>query len=237
MQKRTREILALALLGVLLVVGLCAMAYYMLVGHNWNVTASNIDDRIGKMDGYAVVLYEGTQPSDPDERASAKKPETDSPALETATGFVEANAEADDQLNTAIDVYLDKGAVVFTLDATDLDRYSEPFVVAKNGIRMGFLSAGNSELRSAIRKDIQYLSEQDVDYIVALTDDVTLPSLAEDGTVTGISLIICNDHEGGLAHDQYRGSSFCVNAPHMGEVGVVIVSPSGFFSCKTVDKQ
>ena len=237
MQKRTREILAHALLGALLVVGLGAMAYYMLVGHNWNVTASNIDDRIGKMDGYAVVLYEGTQPRKPDDRPASSSAGNESAALGEASGFVESYAEADAQLREATDVYLDKGAAVFTLDATDLERYSEPFVVSKNGIRMGFLSAGNAELRSDIRKDIQYLADQHVDYTVAITDDTTLPALAEDGTVEGISLIICNDAEGGRVHDQYRGSSFCVNVPHMGEVGVVIVSPSGVFSSKTVEKR
>ena len=59
MQKRTREILALALLGLLAIVAAGAMGYYMLVGHNWNVAASNIDDSIGQMDGYTVFLYEG----------------------------------------------------------------------------------------------------------------------------------------------------------------------------------
>jgi len=61
MQKRTREIIAVLLLGVLLLVGAGAMGYYILIGHNWNVAASHIDDSIGKMDGYTVLLYAGTR--------------------------------------------------------------------------------------------------------------------------------------------------------------------------------
>lgn len=48
----------LALLGI---GAACAMGWYILAGHGWNVTASNIDDSIGQMDGYTVLLIEGTR--------------------------------------------------------------------------------------------------------------------------------------------------------------------------------
>lgn len=61
MQKRTREIAALVLLAVLGAGAMLAMGWYILAGHGWNVTASNIDDSIGQMDGYTVLLIEGTR--------------------------------------------------------------------------------------------------------------------------------------------------------------------------------
>lgn len=61
MQKRTREIAALVLLAVLGAGAVVAMGWYILAGHGWNVTASNIDDSIGQMDGYTVFLFEGTR--------------------------------------------------------------------------------------------------------------------------------------------------------------------------------
>lgn len=61
MQKRTREIAALVLLAVLGAGAMLAMGWYILAGHGWNVTASNIDDSIGQMDGYTVLLLEGTR--------------------------------------------------------------------------------------------------------------------------------------------------------------------------------
>lgn len=66
MQKRTREIIALVLLLVLGVGVALAMGWYILVGHNWNVAASNIDDSLGQMDGYTVFLVQGTRPLERD---------------------------------------------------------------------------------------------------------------------------------------------------------------------------
>ena len=62
MDKRSREKLALALLAVLMLVAVGAMGWYILVGHSWNKAASHIDDAVGKMDGYTVILYEGIVP-------------------------------------------------------------------------------------------------------------------------------------------------------------------------------
>lgn len=55
----------LVVLGIGVALG---MGWYILVGHNWNVAASNIDDSLGQMDGYTVFLVQGTRPL---ERASA----------------------------------------------------------------------------------------------------------------------------------------------------------------------
>ena len=59
MEKRTREIIALVLLVVLGLSAACAMGWYILVGHNWNRAATHIDDLVGSMDGYTVVVYDG----------------------------------------------------------------------------------------------------------------------------------------------------------------------------------
>ena len=59
MEKRTREIIALILLVVLGLSAACAMGWYILVGHNWNRAAIHIDDLVGSMDGYTVVVYDG----------------------------------------------------------------------------------------------------------------------------------------------------------------------------------
>lgn len=59
MEKRTREIIALVMLLILGIGVACAMAWYILVGHNWNQAATHIDDMVGSMDGYTVVLFDG----------------------------------------------------------------------------------------------------------------------------------------------------------------------------------
>lgn len=59
MEKRTREIIALVMLIVLGMIVAGAMAWYILVGHNWNQAATHIDDMVGSMDDYTVVVYDG----------------------------------------------------------------------------------------------------------------------------------------------------------------------------------
>ena len=211
MQKRTREILALALLGVLLVVGVAAMGYYILVGHNWNVAASNIDDSIGQMDGYTVILYEGTQPL----------------TAESAGQDREADVE-----EIAAD-YRAKGADVFKVKASDLLRHREPYLMSRNGKRLGFLSVGNAELRSRVRADVAYLDDSGADCIIALSDDMTLGELSAEGIVSGISVIIYGAPKGEAENGVYCGSAYCVRAPEAGEVGAVIISSSGVCSTKT----
>lgn len=64
---------------MLLVLGVgvaCAMAWYILVGHNWNQAATHIDDMVGSMDGYTVVVFDGVikrpKEADDDSQAIAK---------------------------------------------------------------------------------------------------------------------------------------------------------------------
>lgn len=59
MEKRTREILALILLVVLGLSVAFGMGWYIFVGHNWNRAATHIDDLVGSMDGYTVVVFDG----------------------------------------------------------------------------------------------------------------------------------------------------------------------------------
>ena len=75
MGKRTREIVALVMLALLGLIVLAAMVWYIFIGHNWNIAASNIDESIGQMDGYTVILYEGqTLPSTERNRISSNQP-------------------------------------------------------------------------------------------------------------------------------------------------------------------
>ena len=236
MQKRTREILAVALLALLLVAGGSAMGYYLFIGHNWNVAASNIDDTIGQMDGYTVLLYAGTRtPEGEEEDSNAASSDAglsdDEPAVKLADLLDEQAAD----LERVVESYREKGANVFVLDVSDLHRYSEPFVVAKNGMRIGLLSAGKAERRSDIRADALYLSKKEVSLTVAVTNDERLDEAAEAGLIGDVSIIVCDDQLGRFPNGRYCGSTFCAHTPYVGEVGVLIVSPSGVLSVKTID--
>lgn len=60
MASRTREKLALLVFALLILLGLAGVAWYLVVGHSWNVAASNIDDSVGQMEGYTAIVYAGT---------------------------------------------------------------------------------------------------------------------------------------------------------------------------------
>ena len=233
MRKRTREILALVLLAALLVVGLSAMGYYIIVGHNWNVTASHIDDSIGQMDGYTVFVYEGTQPSPAErERISDAQPMLDDGARGASVEDRESNWGGDPvDIKDVAKSYRDKGAVVFTVSAGEPERYSDPFVVAKAGKRVGFMSAVKPLRKTVARRAVRDLELAKAECIVAVTDDSTLC----EPLVRGISIIVCDDDEQGPSPDgEWHDSTYCVGVPYIGEVGAVIMSPSGVLSTKTI---
>ena len=60
MEKTSREKIALIVFLILAIGMGCILFGYVLAGHSWNVTASNIDDAFGNMEGYTAIVYEGT---------------------------------------------------------------------------------------------------------------------------------------------------------------------------------
>ena len=60
MEKTSREKIAL-IVFLVLAIGMGFILFgYVFAGHSWNVTASNIDDAFGNMEGYTAIVYEGT---------------------------------------------------------------------------------------------------------------------------------------------------------------------------------
>lgn len=55
-----------ALLLMIVLISVCACAY-MNTAKSWTVAASHVDDAMGSMDGYAVILYPGTTEPEPEE--------------------------------------------------------------------------------------------------------------------------------------------------------------------------
>ena len=94
MEKRTREIIALVMLLVLGIGVACAMAWYILVGHNWNQAATHIDDMVGSMDGYTVVVFDGVVKKPKDASKKHREGSNDAPlkADDASSG------EADDRV-------------------------------------------------------------------------------------------------------------------------------------------
>ena len=60
MEKTSREKIALIVFLILAIGMGCILFGYVFAGHSWNVTASNIDDAFGNMEGYTAIVYAGT---------------------------------------------------------------------------------------------------------------------------------------------------------------------------------
>lgn len=66
MDKRSREKMGLvALLLLVVLISVCSCAY-MNTAKTWTAAASHVDDAIGSMDGYTVILYPGTTQPEPE---------------------------------------------------------------------------------------------------------------------------------------------------------------------------
>ncbi|MCI8469526.1 MAG: hypothetical protein HFJ75_08605 [Eggerthellaceae bacterium] len=67
MDKASREKIALVVFVLLVVLAGAALIGYFNTGRTWNVAASFVDDTVGRMDGYTVLVYAGTV--DPEDEA------------------------------------------------------------------------------------------------------------------------------------------------------------------------
>jgi hypothetical protein len=102
------------------------IAAYLVAGHSWNYAATRIDDAAGEMEGYNVILYEGT--------AVPAQSRVDS---QDRLSFAPAS------LASAANRYREKGAIVYQLDLVHPSRYSDPVVLGNEGYRIGVPAKGS----------------------------------------------------------------------------------------------
>lgn len=277
MEKRTREIIALALLIALgLGVG-GAMVWYIVVGHNWNIAATHIDDYVGEMDGYTVILYEGTTPratigavgaftAEKLELAGAIAEGSRSSAPEEGVGSSDSAGVSQSGLSQGIDAaspggssaespssssaefelsgkqagisadevaasYREKDAQVIVLDAQDIAKYADPWILKRSGKRIGVFSLEGKYAYADMLSNVAYLKRHKVDKIVVLLTDRSMSRARLHGV--DVAVFACNAKIG--PEGTHVGRTFCVDSPFKGEVQAVILSPSNVLSSKTLD--
>ena len=208
------------------------MAWYILVGHNWNAAATSIDYRIGNMDGYMVVVCEGSVPSASDQYlASVSQPMLEEENMGT---FESGDGDDDDvvvTLNDALDTYKDRGAQVVAVHAGDFAYYEDAIVVPRQGKRMAVFSVKGPRSDLAAKNVVKELKHRDVDFIICLIDDVE----AVERGVGDVDLAFCTDFADAGAEGRYMGRTYVVGAPFVGTAAAVIRAPSGFLSSKTIE--
>ena len=240
MGKRTREIVALVLLVVLGIAVACTMAWYMLVGHNWNQAATHIDDLVGSMDGYTVIVYDGVAKRPKQQAADGSA----STRAESSEGSSSAGASSPTskrksskkvKASSVAKSYRKKGASVLVIAKNYAWAYDEPVILLRGGKRVGVFSFTGKYRYSFVKfnHSLHYLQAHDVDSIIAVVDDKSLAKKPPDG----VNLLVVMRNAGIPASGSKKGQTFCVDSPYRGEVQVVIVSPSGVVTSRTVSGQ
>ncbi len=151
---------------------------------------------------------------------------SDSSASRTTSSTVEP-LDVDDVQKS----YEDKSATVFALDTTDIDRYQEGTILKKGNHRFGVFSVDEPTSSIILEKKIAYFERYKVDFIVVLTSDKKYVE-----NMTGIDIVICTQDEELFVMGETVGNTFYVDAPEVGKVGAILISPSNVVSAKVIQK-
>ena len=125
--------------------------------------------------------------------------------------------------------YEEKGATVFSLDTVDLDAYREGVILKKGGHRFGVFGIAEPTSTIVLQKQIAYFKRHKVDFIVLVTPD---KEYAED--VSGIDIVVSTQDEDLFVMGETIDGTFYVDAPAVGSVGAILISPSNVVSAKVL---
>lgn len=125
--------------------------------------------------------------------------------------------------------YLDKNATVFAIDAEHLGLYEEGTILKKGSDRFGIFSVTPKMTKRMIEAQVEYFQTYNVDFIVVLTPDKEIVE-----NTAGIDIVISTQDEGLFVMGETINGTFYVNAPQIGSVGVILISPSNVVSAKVV---
>ena len=125
--------------------------------------------------------------------------------------------------------YLDKGATVFTLDTENPEIYSEGMILKKNNCRFGVFSVTDTVTLRDLKRQVAYFEKHKVDFIVAIVPDRSY--LKE---VEGIDIVISTHASKLTSLGESQSGTYYVDAPLIGKVGAILISPSNVVSSKTL---
>jgi hypothetical protein len=231
------------------------------LGHSLNVAASTIDDATGDLDDYTAILYEGTAEkrkalneagldSLAQEGVNTTLVLGKDQAIETSENGDEVVASdviprssgdaqsSEEEQSVAVSVakvrssFLQKNASVYELDLSDPTAYIKRTIVKAGKYRFGILAIDEaSALPRYISKRIEEYEAADVDFIIAVVDDLSRVSDYE-----GIDIVISTQEEGLKPVGVSSDGVFFNDAALVGEVGTLLISPSKVISAKDISE-
>ncbi len=257
----SRERVALVIFIVLMLVGGAILVSYFSTGKDWSVAATFLDDSVGSLDDYSVVVFEGTvEPErDSDEgiyprdaRSTMQVPygsigvdATEQTPTEGISQIIKSIYQRFEKLtelprsdtvyvSDVRDLYELKGASVVTLKVDDLVYYAEPLLLDSGNRTFGVFSIASYTSRVQMRSIVDALEASGADSIVCIA-----PRSAMMSGYDGLDVVIFTDEspEGFEALSAKRGSdeTLLVRSPERGTAGVVIFSSNNVPSFKSVE--
>lgn len=244
MDKASREKIALVVFLLLVAFAGVVLTSYFSTARTWNVAASFVDDTVGRMDGYTVLVYAGTV--SPEDAAAEADPAADPapPDVDPATNsiglailpllgsFGGTEAEAPTVFVSDVrSLYEQKDAAVLSLDIADAARYDEPQVLRAGGKRVGVYAVSSYASATLLSCYERHLREEGADLVVCIA-----PSSRMLGSYDHADVVVVTGAERGLpTTGEDRGRAFVVESPERGSVGVVVVTSSNVRSARVID--
>ena len=127
--------------------------------------------------------------------------------------------------------YQDKKAAVFVLDVVNPSLYAEGMILRQGNHRFGVFSVPFNQSIALIEKQVEYFKEYKVDFIVAIT-----PAKKFVEKVPGIDIAISLKDEGLFLMGETIKGTFYVDAPFVGQVGAILISPHSVVSAKDIEE-
>ena len=117
------------------------------------------------------------------------------------------------------------------VDLNDTAFYEDPIIVSRNGKRFALFSVSGPRPDVVAKRMAKQLERYDIDFTICIIGDLEAVKRGLDG----IDLAICTDLDDAGNEGRYIGKTYVVGAPYKGDLGAIIMSPSGFLSAKTVE--
>lgn len=258
---RARERAALVIFLLLVIAGGIVLFGYFSTGRDWSVAATFLDDSVGSLDDYAVVVFAGTsEPDRPTERGGVAEKDASSMSSRTPSGgrspeglptegisqlimsvyqrfdkLKDAPADAGVYVSDVRDLYELKGASVVTLRLDDPAYYAEPVILHSKNRSFGVFSVSSYTSRAQMKKTVASLADAGADSVICIA-----PRTAMLSTRDGIDVVVLTDepldNPEFMQYDKDNTGVLVVSSPERGSVGVVIFSSNNVPSFKTVEE-
>ncbi|WP_282209131.1 hypothetical protein [Parvibacter caecicola] len=247
--KITREKIALLIFAALLAVVAAASVSYFFTSRNFNVAASYVDDQVGSMEDYTVVVYNGTvEPQEESDAADTAAPwmgngapagqEGTDAQVEEGRKILELG-EAEDGLGHKVylsdvnDLYREKGASVLSLNLTKAGQYEEPQLFTVGERKIGVLEVSAYVSERKLKKLADGLRERGASSVICIARTTVL--LASPASV---DVLIVTGPEKDLSVDGgFVDGTFVVRTPDVGSVGALVINHANVVSARVISPE